>query len=79
MLYKELLECKQWKLKMKKNKVYWIIHRLWRLIDKIWRNQMSKFEEKLYEHMKLREGYKNEVYLDTLDKPTCGIGHLLTA
>jgi GH24 family phage-related lysozyme (muramidase) len=37
------------------------------------------FEEKLYEHMKLREGYKNEVYLDTLDKPTCGIGHLLTA
>lgn len=36
------------------------------------------FEEKLYEHMKLREGYKNEVYLDTLNKPTCGIGHLLT-
>ena len=41
--------------------------------------KMNEFEKKLYEHMKLREGYKNEVYLDTLDKPTCGIGHLLTA
>ena len=36
------------------------------------------FRKKLYKHMKLREGYKEEVYLDTLDKPTCGIGHLLT-
>jgi len=36
------------------------------------------FRKKLYEHMKLREGYKEEVYLDTLDKPTCGIGHLLS-
>ena len=41
--------------------------------------KMNEFEKKLYEHMKLREGYKNEVYHDTLDKPTCGIGHLLTA
>ena len=37
--------------------------------------KMNEFEKKLYEHMKLREGYKNEVYLDTLDKPTCSIGH----
>jgi len=36
------------------------------------------FRKKLYEHMKLREGYKEDVYLDTLGKPTCGIGHLLT-
>ena len=42
-------------------------------------NKKLNFKEKLYVHMKLREGYKNEVYLDTLDKPTCGIGHLLTA
>ncbi len=40
---------------------------------------MNNFEKKVYEHMKLREGYKNEVYLDTLGKATCGIGHLLTA
>jgi len=39
---------------------------------------MSNFEKKVYVHMKLREGYKKEVYLDTSDKPTCGIGHLLT-
>ena len=36
------------------------------------------FRKKLYEHMKLREGYREDVYLDTLGKPTCGIGHLLT-
>ena len=36
------------------------------------------FRKKLNKHMKLREGYKEEVYLDTLGKPTCGIGHLLT-
>tara|TARA_R110000868_G_scaffold65399_7_gene195674 strand:+ start:8469 stop:8948 length:480 start_codon:yes stop_codon:yes gene_type:complete len=40
---------------------------------------MNNFEKKVYVHMKLREGYKKEVYLDTLGKPTCGIGHLLTA
>lgn len=27
--------------------------------------------------LKLREGWKTEVYLDTLDKPTVGMGHLL--
>ncbi len=36
------------------------------------------FRQKLYEHIKLREGYKNVVYLDTLGKPTGGIGHLLS-
>ena len=35
------------------------------------------FRQKLYDHIKLREGYKNVVYLDTLGKPTGGIGHLL--
>jgi len=36
-------------------------------------------KDKLYSHMKKREGYRTDVYLDTLGKPTCGIGHLLTA
>ena len=31
------------------------------------------------EHLKNREGFKESVYLDTLDKPTAGTGHLLTA
>jgi len=30
-------------------------------------------------HLKDREGFKENVYLDTLDKPTAGTGHLLTA
>ena len=30
------------------------------------------------EHLKHREGFRDEVYLDTLDKPTCGVGHLLS-
>ena len=38
----------------------------------------NEFMEKLFEHIKLREGYKQSVYLDVLGKPTCGIGHLLT-
>ena len=29
-------------------------------------------------HLKLREGFEEKVYLDTLGKPTCGVGHLLT-
>jgi GH24 family phage-related lysozyme (muramidase) len=37
------------------------------------------FRQKLYDHIKLREGYKNVVYLDTLGKPTGGIGHLLSS
>jgi|TARA_R100000479_G_scaffold41529_2_gene18694 GH24 family phage-related lysozyme (muramidase) len=39
----------------------------------------KSFKQKLYEHIKLREGYKDVVYLDTLGKPTGGIGHLLSA
>ena len=30
------------------------------------------------EHLELREGNEECVYLDTLGKPTCGVGHLLT-
>ena len=31
------------------------------------------------EHLEHREGNVDHVYLDTLDKPTCGVGHLLSA
>jgi len=30
------------------------------------------------EHLELREGNEECVYLDSLGKPTCGVGHLLT-
>ena len=30
------------------------------------------------EHLELREGNIDHVYLDTLNKPTCGVGHLLS-
>ena len=30
------------------------------------------------EHLELREGNVAHVYLDTLNKPTCGVGHLLS-
>ena len=30
------------------------------------------------EHLEHREGNEECVYLDTLNKPTCGVGHLLT-
>ena len=30
------------------------------------------------EHLELREGNEERVYLDSLGKPTCGVGHLLT-
>ena len=30
------------------------------------------------EHLELREGNVDHVYLDTLGKPTCGVGHLLS-
>jgi len=31
------------------------------------------------DHLREREGYKSEVYLDTSNRPTVGVGHLLTA
>ena len=34
--------------------------------------------ERLLKSVKEHEGYRNKVYLDTLGKPTCGVGHLLT-
>jgi len=30
------------------------------------------------EHLELREGNIDHIYLDSLGKPTCGVGHLLT-
>jgi len=44
----------------------------------IFKKKEDKFMQKLFEHIKLREGYKQNVYLDVLGKATCGIGHLLT-
>ena len=38
----------------------------------------SIFKKDLYKHIELREGCKKVVYLETLGKPTGGIGHLLT-
>ena len=38
----------------------------------------SKIFYHFLEHLKHREGFRHEVYLDTLGKPTCGVGHLLT-
>ena len=35
--------------------------------------------ESFLKHLKLREGFREEVYLDSLGKPTGGTGHLLTA
>lgn len=34
--------------------------------------------KKFLEHLKMREGVKEEVYLDSLGKPTVGVGHLVT-
>ena len=39
---------------------------------------MIEYFKNFTEHLRLREGYREEVYLDTLDKPTCGTGHLLS-
>lgn len=50
---------------------------MWNLIPDRFRKN-SIFMDKLFEHLKLREGYKQSVYLDILGKPTCGIGHLLS-
>ena len=42
--------------------------------------EVSRVPTKEYkEHLKFREGFRNYVYLDSLGKPTAGIGHLLTA
>ena len=30
------------------------------------------------EHLEVREGNEERIYLDTLGKPTCGVGHLLS-
>jgi GH24 family phage-related lysozyme (muramidase) len=52
---------------------------MWGLIPNRLKNYNNhKFMNKLFEHLKLREGYKQSVYLDVLGKPTCGIGHLLS-
>jgi len=40
---------------------------------------MEEFYKKLQKHLMDREGYREEVYLDSLGKPTSGIGHLLSA
>ena len=34
--------------------------------------------DQLRETLKVDEGVKNEIYLDHLGLPTCGIGHLIT-
>jgi len=39
---------------------------------------MKKYMKIWNEHAIIREGVRYHVYLDTLDKPTAGIGHLLT-
>ena len=38
----------------------------------------SEYFKNFTEHLRLREGYREEVYLDTLGKPTCGTGQLLS-
>ena len=38
----------------------------------------SEYFKNFTEHLRLREGYREEVYLDTLGKVTCGTGHLLS-
>ena len=40
---------------------------------------MATPEEAFEKLMALREGRRNDVYLDTLGKPTVGIGHLVVA
>tara|TARA_R110002096_G_scaffold109140_4_gene238920 strand:+ start:1705 stop:2166 length:462 start_codon:yes stop_codon:yes gene_type:complete len=34
--------------------------------------------QEFLEHLELREGNVEKVYLDSLGKPTCGVGHLLS-
>lgn len=35
--------------------------------------------QEIMDHLRLREGWRDDVYLDSLDLPTVGLGHLLTA
>ena len=39
---------------------------------------MTEYFKNFTEQLRLREGYREEVYLDTLGKVTCGTGHLLS-
>ena len=54
-----------------------LVRSMWNLIPDRFRSS-NKFMDKLFEHLKLREGYKQSVYLDVVGKQTCGIGHLLS-
>lgn len=45
--------------------------------DKPNNNQQSA-PQSLIDHLRLREGWRTKVYLDSLGKPTVGMGHLLT-
>ena len=40
--------------------------------------EFSQMYKEFLDHLELREGNVEYVYLDSLDKPTCGVGHLLT-
>ena len=39
----------------------------------------TRIYQAFLDHLKLREGYRDNVYLDTLGNPTCGVGHVLTS
>ena len=39
----------------------------------------SEYFKNFTEHLRLREGYREDVYLDTLGNPTCGVGHVLSS
>ena len=42
-------------------------------------NDTTTVPQAVIDQLKLREGWRTDVYLDTLGKPTAGMGHLLTA
>lgn len=48
------------------------------IFSAIFKKKEDRFMDKLFNHIKEREGYKQSVYLDVLGKATCGIGHLLS-
>ena len=39
----------------------------------------TRIYQAFLDHLKLREGYREDVYLDTLGNLTCGVGHVLTS